>query len=764
MKKLSLIILLVTFVIGGFAEAKVLDSLRIEGLVINQPLVVHNAITLRKGESFTPADVQESIRKLYSLGHFRSVDLFVEEESDSGATLVLKLEENPVVESIEYHGNKKIKTKKLEEESVISLRQMLSDAQLHKSKAVIRDLYAEEGYHLAKIETELVNSRIPGNVIVKYDIDEGPRVRVKSIEFKGNEQVKSSWLEGQFKTKEKRWWRSGDFDMDTYKAHLDTLVFSYNERGFLDASIEKDSIWYSEDKKDIFIEITVNEGRKYYVGDVDFEGNKVVGSDMLASQVALEKGKPFKKSQYEMTKYLVENAYREEGHLWVRVEDKFTYKGENADTVDLAFEIYEGKPAIVRKIHVRGNSKTMEKVVRREIELLPGQKYKQSLMAQSQQNIYRLNYFDNVVPDLIPNEDGTIDLIFEITEKDNIGQLTVGAAYSDQDGLTGTFSTAIPNFRGAGQELKVDLQYGEFRKTANLGFTEPWAFDTPWWVTGRVFYDKATSQTSIVDSTDKDRYTSESYGFRAGVGRSRLNWPDDKFRVQAIYQLSHENTTYPEYDLGNLNLVESGTLSRLTLNIERYDLDMPLFPNEGSKLTITPEIAGLGGDYRYLKGTVAYEHYFQLPWKLVLGSKTKMGAISGMGDRISISAVDLFSAGGAYGDGMVRGYPDWSFGGRYGETGDGVALFSTSLQLRYPIIDQQMYLALFADMGNTWSSVGRMDLTNLYKGVGAGLRINLPMIGIMGVDVGYGLDPIRREGFDDKPEGLNWHFIMNKDF
>ncbi|MFP4164422.1 MAG: outer membrane protein assembly factor BamA [Chitinispirillaceae bacterium] len=760
MKKISLMLLFIACMFGGFAEARVLDSLRIKGLVTNQPVIVENAITLREGESFNAADVQQSIRRLYRLGPFRSVDIFIQEETDSSASLVMKLEEYPRVEKIEYHGNEKIKTEKLEEEAAVIERQVLTDAQLHESKTVIGDLYAEEGYHLAKVNAELVESRIPGNVIVKYDIEEGPKVRVKSIVFKGNEEVKDGWLEGKFKTKEKRWWRSGDFDRELYEAHLDTLIFEYNEKGFLDASIEKDSIWYSEDRKDIYIEITVDEGQKYYAGDVSFEGNQVIGTEELVSQVALKKGKPFKMSQFEMTRYLVENAYREEGHLWISVNDKREYRGENGDTVDLTFEIQEGRPAVIRKIHVKGNSKTMEKVIRREIELLPGQRYKQSLMAESQQNIHRLNYFANVVPDLVPNEDGTIDLIFEITEKDNIGQLTVGAAYSDQDKLTGTFSTAIPNFRGAGQELKVDLQYGKFRQTANLGFTEPWAFDTPWWVTGKVFYDKAVSTTE----EEEDEYTSESYGFRAGVGRSKLNWPDDKFRIQAIYQLSHENTNYTEYDLGHLNLIETGTLSRLTFNIERYDLDMPLFPNKGSKLTITPEIAGLGGDYRYLKGTVAYEHYFQLPWKLVLGSKTQVGAISGMGDDITISAVDLFSAGGAYGDGMIRGYPDWSFGGRYGERGDGVSLFSTSLQLRYPVIDQQMYLALFADMGNTWSRVGGMDLTDLYKGVGAGMRINLPMIGVMGLDVGYGLDPIKKSGFDDKPEGWNWHFIMNKDF
>jgi len=232
-----------------------------------------------------------------------------------------------------------------------------------------------------------------------------------------------------------------------------------------------------------------------------------------------------------------------------------------------------------------------------------------------------------------------------------------------------------------------------------------------------------------------------------------------------VYQLSRERTNRESYKVGDMNIVESGLLSRLRLNVERYDLDIPLFPNQGSRLTLTPEIAGLGGDYQYLKGTASYEHYFKLPWKLVLGSETKFGAITGFGGGFTISPNDLFTAGGAYGDAVVRGYPDWQFGGlRNGHNGDGVAMFSSSLHLRYPIIDQQMYLGVFADMGNTWSSVSKVDLSDLYKGVGAGLRINLPMIGIMGLDVGYGLDPVDKRGLDNAPHGFNWHFIMNKGF
>jgi len=750
-------------VLGGVAgaEAKILSAIRIEGTLVANPDAVSEAVLLRPGSDFTPSDLQESVRRVYKLGHFRKVDFFVDEEADSSVSLKLVVEEFPIVDKVEFFGNRKIKRKELEEKKLLRFFAPLSDAQLHKSKQTILDMYAEKGYLLAEVDAQVIPTSVPGNVIVKYEIKEGPRVRVRSIVFHGNRDVTARWLSRRFKTKENRWWRSGDFNYDLYRSHLDTLVMQYNDRGLLDAAIEHDSVWYSEDKRDIFIEITINEGRKYFAGDVAFSGNTIIESDTLASKVALSRGRPFRKSQFDMTKYMLETAYREEGYLWVRVEDRRSYRGENSDTIDLLFEFTEGRPAIVRKIDIRGNSKTWEKVIRREITLMPGQRYRQSLMAGSQQNIMRLNYFQSAMPDILPNDDGTVDVVFDIAEKDNIGQLTVGAAYSDQDKLTGTFSTAIPNFRGAGQELRLEVQYGNFRKLGTVSFTEPWAFDTPLWLTGTVFAD----QQVYSYSSGRDYDTTMSYGFRVGVGRSRLSWPDNKFRFQSIYQLSHQRANRESAQIGDMTIIETGVMSKMRLNVERYDLDIPLFPNEGSRLTVTPEVAGLGGDYRYFKGIVSYENYFRLPAKLVFGSEVKLGAITPIFGDLKISRDDLFTGGGAYGDAVIRGYSDWSLGGyRRWSEGDGISMFAVNMSLRYPIIDQQIYLGLFADMGNTWSAISKIDLGDLYRGVGGGLRINLPMIGVMGVDVGYGLDPIDKSGLKNAPSGVRWHIIMNRGF
>ncbi|NLG17704.1 MAG: outer membrane protein assembly factor BamA [Fibrobacter sp.] len=736
-------------------EAKVLDSLVIEGLSVNSPNMVRNSLEIREGKDLSTADIQESIKRLYSLGLFSAVDFFIITENDSAVSLRLKLQEFPVCENVEYSGNRKIKVKDFEEAVTIKRGQIVSDNFLHGIKQKLLDLYIDKGYNLAEVKPELIETKIPGNVIVKFNINEGVKVRVKSVVFKGNKEVKTARLERKFKTKESRWWRAGEFKDDTYKAHLDTLIMFYNDLGYLDASIVKDSVWLSDSRKDIFVEITVDEGKMYYVGDFFFKGNRIMDSDTLASKISLKKGKPFDKSRFEMSKYMVENTYREEGYLWVNVSDKRNFRG---DTIDVVFDIAEGKSAIVRKIDVKGNSKTMEKVIRRQIDLLPGKKYKQSLMMRSRQKIYALNYFSDVKPDLIPNNDGTIDLVFEITEKDNIGQLQVGAAYRGENDFVGTFSTSIPNFRGAGQELKINLEYGKDHRDMRLGFVEPWAFDIPLSLSGELFYSR---------NVYNDRDTAQSTGFVIGAGRSKLKWPDDHFTLHGSYQLSYEKT-YTDADTikdANLVVLEQGLLSRASLKIERYDLDVPLFPTNGSKLTITPQIAGLGGDFMYFKGTLGYEHYFPLPLKFVMGSRSKFGLITGLGSNdVEISRYDLFRIGGVYGDGDLRGYDDYEFGGWYNSPENGLSMFTSTLELRYPVLDQQIYLGAFADVGNTWSGLSSINLGDLRTGVGFGLRINVPMLGIMGFDFAWGLDDPRGNVLDKEPNGFQFHFLMNRGF
>ncbi|MBD3321416.1 MAG: outer membrane protein assembly factor BamA [Chitinivibrionales bacterium] len=747
-------------------HAKVIDTIKIEGLVNeSRQTMIRGQVPANSGDEFDLEKIQKGIKNLYRLGLFKTVNFYVENETDSTVSLLLRIEEYPVVESIEFSGNRKLKKDDFEEVLTVSEGQALTNSLEHENITALKDLYAEKGYLLADVSLEKVESKVPGNVIARFKFREGKKVRVDEITFKGNEAFTDRKLKRKFKTKERRFLFGGDFSVEDYRSHLDSLVLFYNNEGYLDAEIVSDSFWYGEDKKDIYIAVELDEGKKYYTGDFFFTGNKVLEKYQLEAQVAMKKGKPFNKTKFDYTKESVISRYREEGYLWVQVKDRRRFR---KDTIDVTFEIVEGIPAIVRKIDIVGNEKTREKVIRRKIRLMPGRKYKQSLMMRSVRDIMQLNYFDNVAPDLKPNEDGTVDFVFDITEKENIGQLQLGAAYSQVDGFVGTFSTSIPNFRGAGQKLDLAIEYGRRRQHFSAGFTEPWAFDTPTRLSGSLFFSQ-----SIYTNND----TLRSYGATVGVGRE-LNWPDDYFYASTSLRLSKEEEFGENlylYESDRLRVLREGILSRLSFSLKRDDTDMPMFPSRGSIIYVSPEIA-VGRRYEdfiffnYLKGTVGIDNYFPLFWKFVLGTRFKFGLIEPIGDspRI-ISRYDLFSGGGVYGvDAVIRGYQEFEFGGRYNYFDeDGIAMMSLTSEIRFPILEQQLYLAAFGDLGNTWSSLEEVDVADMYPGVGLGFRLMVPMLGLIGFDFGWGLadpDDKDRHFSNNLQPKVQTHFIMNRGF
>jgi len=740
------------------SPAKILDTLVIEGLSIHQPAVVRNNVRLRSGEEFTPLDVQEAIRRLNHLGLFRSIDFYVLSETDSSASLLLRLVENPVCESIEFHGNKKLKEKDFEEKLTLKEGRTVSDALVYENVRIIKDVYAEKGYLVADVSCELIETKIPGNCIAKFTVKEGPRVRVKKIYFEGNTAYNERKLKRKLKTKENKWYTSGEFKQDDYEKHIDTLLMFYHNHGYLDAQVTGDSVWYSDNRKDIFIRISLSEGTKYYAGDFFFTGNRVLDSDALRGRVVLKKGKPFDKSKFEMSKGMISNAYREEGYLWIQLREQMRRK---ADTIDVVFDVVEGRPAIVRKIEIAGNEKTFEKVVRRELVMYPGQKYKQSRMERSVREVMQLNYFDNVSPDLKPNDDGTIDLVFNVKEKENIGQFSAGVMYSQVEGFGGNFSISVPNFRGAGEEVSFTTEFSKTYQRVSAGFIEPWIFDTPTRFSTNAFFRRQIYRGEEF----------KGYGVDFGLGR-KLKWPDDYFRAYINYGISREHTTYRRVQVGTMVLDSSGYKSSVSVKLVRNDTDLPNFPNTGSIFTVTGEYAGLGHSlerftrddfYRYAKGTIGYDWYFPLFWKFVLGLNSEFGLLGSVADTLRILATDVFTAGDVYFGGQLRGYESEQFGGRYNPERS-KAMMTFSSQIRFPILDQQLYFAVFGDMGNTWGSIQQVDPTDMYTGVGFGLRLLFPMIGLMGFDFAWGLDDPKRTHFSEKPEGFHFHFLMNRGF
>jgi len=749
---------LFTAVILTFAatvSAKVLTEISLEGVEQGGERAVLAIVPLTIGEEYSFEDVGRTIRQLYKTNRFRNVSIFTINETETTTGIRIAVEMNEYCDGIEYTGNDKLTNTKIRELITIKRGELLTDARVHENIIAIREAYHEKGYLQVSVECELVPTQVPGYVISRFVIRERDKIRVEQINFSGNVAYSTNKLGRTFKIKRRKVFSSGEFIEADYEANLDTLMQEYKNDGFLEAQIISDSVYLNTDSTGLIIDIEIDEGEQFLVGDVYFRNNSVISSYTLSRAITLRKGKPFSAIEFQQTQAMVGNVYRNEGYLWSQLTPSYRYR---ADSVDVIFDIVEGNPAIVRKIDITGNDKTREQVIRRELTIYPGQKYSQSLMERSIREVRQLNYFDNVVPDIAPNNDGSIDLIFDVVEKENIGQFSAGVTFSQQEKFGGNFSISIPNFRGAGEQLDAMAEIAKGRQRYSLGFTEPWIFNTPVRFNARAFYEK-------VDHLTNSLYSYERIGTEFGFGK-KLSWPDDYFYGNARYLISYDwnQNSYGsiEEQIG-VDIITQGLQSRLYLGITRNDTDYPQFPTRGSVFSVGSYFGGLGGEYNYVKGTVSYNWYHRLASKFVLGAKTKFGMIGSFDGDTRIGYNDLFQVGGVYYDGIVRGYGEATLG-------IDLMMMTLSAELRFPIIDQQFYIGGFFDMGNSYNTLEEIDIASMYSGVGAGVRLMLPMVGLLGFDFGL---PLPNLG-DNDVSSLNldpehskkpkFYFIMNRGF
>jgi outer membrane protein insertion porin family len=471
----------------------------------------------------------------------------------------------------------------------------------------------------------------------------------------------------------------------------------------------------------------------------------------LKAQVIIYSGEIFNMKKYQATKFQVQSVYREEGYLFMNLDDRFAYRDS---VVDVTFTIQERSIAHIRLVDIRGNTKTKDKVIRREIKLFPGDIFRQSLVMRSQREIMQLAFFDNVEPDIEMVNDGDhgdVNLVVKVTEKQaGTGTVSAGAAYSQRDQLVFTLGLQIPNLAGNGQRLDLSAEYGPHKKLGSLGFTEPWFMDTPTLVGGSVFY----SFQEGLQSGDFD-YT--RWGGRVNLGR-RLTWPDDYFSVSSAYNLTVNDNGYRTPS--NALIVPSGLESSVNLTLTRDDKNLPFFPSEGSRYRLTYEKVGgpLQGDFDYSRVETKINWWFPTFQKLVLGVESEFGML--LGNRIQ--SYDLYQMGGVLGyQGKMRGYDPGSIAGdRVGRS-----FFSMVTELTYPVVENTFYLVGFFDVGNVFGDLAKratdgtnyynavpfksvpdpweeIDFSDLRRDLGFGFRLVIPLVAPfgMGFDFGWPLD------------------------
>ena len=747
---LLLVLLSATFLFGQTQKVEI-NSLKIEGNKSADASMIRLNSGLRAGMKINGEDIQKAVQNLWALNIFSDIRVYVTNQTIKGLDLLIRVKEYPRLKDVIIKGNDALSKKDVEEQLNTYRSMVVSDYKLFNMREKLLKKYHDEGYLLAEVKIDTVSAgKQYVNLIV--NIDEGKEVQVKKIRFHGNKHFSDSKLKGQMKEiKEDRWWRSADFDPKKFEEDKKKIIAFYKNHGFRDAEIVKDSISYSPDKSDLYIDIWIDEGHKYYFGDITFEGNTIFSDEALKAALDIDKGDVYNQKKYdEGVRDRLQKMYYNQGYLFANIQPREIPVGP--DTLNIHFKIIEGNVVRIKQIIVEGNTKTNEKVIRREFKIHPGDVFNSSKLERSIRDITILNYFAYANPDvkLIPNDDRFVNLLVKVKEK-STDMANMSAGYSQRDGLIGSIGLTFNNFSlshpfsgGDGQRLVFDWQFGSIYRSISLSFTEPWMFNTPT-LGGFSLFDTRRGG-GYYPWDQKDR------GASVRIGR-RFYWPDNYFRGDWIfrYALSQiSNIRDPELAASYRSYFgETGQTKQISLTqiITRDSRNNPEFPTHGSVNSLTTELSGgpLGGDQDFFKTSVVSEWYLPLPFGLVLYSHNKYAFLLPLQKRTRILYGEYFYLGGS-GLGFseqLRGYDDGQVGPltTSGSPMGGKAMVRNTLELRFPISPNPTIFGLFfAEAGNAWRDLDEVNPFSLRRSVGFGVRLFMPMVGIIGIDFGYGFD------------------------
>jgi len=718
-------------------SVKILD-VSVEGAKTTDPNMIRLNSGLSTGTEITGESIQDAIRQLWRLDLFSDIEVLIDRELVEGVYLIIRVKEYPRLEKVELAGNKKLKKDDIDEILNYYSGQVINPTMLARARQKVYEKYKEKGYLLATIRTTEIPSLTDSNrVIVRFFFDEGKKVQIEKIKFYGNTTFSDGKLKKQFKkTKEDRWWRGADFDQEKYVEDLGKLIEFYQNEGFRDVEVLKDSIYYNE-------------------------ANNLFSDEELAANIRFEKGEIYSKKKInEAIFQYIGNLYYDRGYIYANITPRETVDENNE--LDIHFFVTESQQAKINEIKITGNTKTKEKVVRREIRIYPGDTFNRSLLERSQREVWMLNYFSNVEPKVAPTGGDQVDLEFKVEEK-STDTANMSAGWSERDKLIGSVGVAMANLFGNGQRLSFDWNFGRYYRSFNIGFTEPWLFDTPT-LAGFNFYDTKRDAYYI-------GYKQVSRGGSLRLGR-RFSWPDNFFRGDWIYTL--DKTTLSDFNsyilAANPNGIASDMWplisSSVTQIVSRNSLDRPEFPTAGSEFSLTTELAGtvLGGNVDYQKYIFRMDWFMPSFWKLVLYSSFQAGYLETIGGNNRIPYLEYFFMGG---DGLsrsipLRGYEDPLAGYSRVESG-GKAMLKYTAELRIPIAPNPTIFGLFfAEAGDVWPNFKTADPFTMRRSAGVGARVFMPMIGIIGFDYGYGFDRVDENGNPDPKWKM--HFVFGRSF
>jgi len=787
-----------------------LAGINFSGQTIDNNLIL-SVCGLTIGQRITiPGDeITVAINNMWKLGLFSDIKINLERTEGTKAYIVIQTKARPKLSSYQFEGVSRKVAKNLKEQVKLSANLVVTNQLIQNSVYNIKEYFTKKGYSSAKVDVEQIND--PGNkntTKVIFKIKSGAKVKIEEIIVTGNTQVSYKKIKKLLKhTKTRnffRIFRRSKFTPDEYEDDKEKIIDYYTTKGFKDAKIVSDSVYNISDKR-IGIKINISEGNKYYYRNISWTGNTKYTSTQLQGILNIKKGDLYNPGVLESRLHInpagldVTSLYMDDGYLFFSINPVET-KIEN-DSIDMEIRIFEGPQATINKVKVTGNTKTHDHVVLRELRTRPGQKFSRSDIIRSQRELSQLGYFNpekmNVIPTPNP-KDGTVDIEYIVEEKPN-DQIELSGGYGGGY-LVGVLGLSLNNFSiknvahpkmwqgypsGDGQKFSIRAtSNGIYYQQFNMSFTEPW------------FGGKKPNSFSVTPFYSVQNYSGSKIniaGLSIGLGK-RLKWPDDYFVLNHV--LSYQYYTYQNYYFNSSNR-SSGYSTNIYLKhvlshstISGYE-NSPIYPNQGASMSIslqwTPPYSYLSKKDVNTEGTNArYKLIEYHKWKLdlmqyigfgakkkfVIATQVNFGLMGLYNRNLGLSPFERFYVGG---DGLtgfsidgrelirLRGYktydavtPNTNY---TGGVENGATLYNRfTMEARYPFLTGQaatIYGLAFIEGGNAQNRFSRYSPFDMKKSAGAGLRVFLPMFGLLGFDFGYGFDkPLNQT--DNTPSG--WHF------
>ena len=829
----SLISLCHTAQINSVVDYSIPETYQIGGIKVNgannlnnSTLVAISGLSIGKTIKIPGEEISGAIKKLWQQGLFSNIDISIAKIEGNSIFLNINLKEHPRLSKFKFTGKKVRKSDitTLKEDLQLMRGKVLTQNLINNSIQTIKEYYINKGYYNVRVGYSTnIDSTTTNSENLIFNINTGKKVKIKEIIIKGRNQIvnknksllnrndsiysiNTRTLKKSMKeTKAKNFWRFWKFSKlidNNYEDDKKNIISKYNEIGYRDAKIEYDTSYMNNDNT-ITLEITINEGEPYKFGNITFIGNTVYSSEELSNQLGIKNNDIFDESVLNNRLFNspdgtdISSLYLDDGYLFFNatpVEIAVTDR-----KIDIEVRIYEGKQARINKVMVKGNTKTNDHVIMRELRTLPGDLFKRSDIMRSQRELAQMQYFNpekfdvKVDPDPVKNQ---VDITYVVEEKSSdqiqlqggwgagriVGQLGLNFGnFSTRNILKKDKWTPLPS--GDGQMLSLSASSnGIYYQNYNISFTEPWlGGKKPNSLTVSLY--KSISSNGLQGDS---RQATEIMGVSLGLGK-RLKYPDDYFSI-------YNGISFQQYKLINNQSFFSfsnGFSNNInyTIRLVRNSVDQLIYPRRGSNLSLslklTPPYSKFDDidDYSTISDQDKYswiEYYkwkFKSSWfsaftdKLVVNTRIEMGLLGAYNKNLGVAPFERFYVGGDGMSGMgyqfdgrelisLRGYSNNSISPSTGAT----IYNKYTTELRYAISlnpSSTVYALSFIEAGNAWDNFDNFNPFEVKRSVGFGVRIMLPMIGMMGLDYGWGLDDI-----NGKPDvnGGQFHFSIGQQF